>query len=353
MDTTIEIASVIPSEDFLHSDNIHNVMMQPVQANDKSCTSLSRILKSFKCDICGKLFTLASRLKLHAKTHSSNSTGRKLRKQTSISNTTESTVPGFKLNKKNLKNKDSSPKTKSNVEVASKKMIENDTSLQSGNGTTAKLFNDELQFSTNVELENNVNQRKSQSKDNKTRSKDNQIKSKGSKNKTLNYKCKFCHKKFATPAHLSRHIPVHTGVRCFKCEKCNKTFKDSSVLTRHLGIHSNDRSYSCKLCDKSFIQNKDLQHHLRSHNDERPYQCETCNKYFTSASYLTVHKRTHAGIKPYVCSVCNAGFYASGTLARHQRTHSDEKQYKCSECPKAFTRSTNLKLHIKAHHSKK
>ncbi len=348
MDITFETLHVPkdPTERSPRTECIHTVIMQPV-ASEPGVS-----LNPFKCDFCGKQFRLASRLKVHAKIHSDTNTDR-------LSSGDDAT----RRHKTDKSRRSTKSRFKLKTQKDTKSLANNTNNNKTQTKPKVKLTN--LTLKTHKDKKSRVNKTDKTQPTNLRNNKlttDNGGKSKVNKRDnsktqsipntklTLNYKCNICKKEFATPAHLSRHTRVHTGIRPYTCEKCNKTFKDASVLTRHLRIHSNDRPYSCKECKKSFIQRKDLQHHVRSHRGDQPYQCETCNKWFSSASYLTVHKRTHTGIKPYVCPVCNAGFQASGTLARHQRSHSAEKQYKCSECPKAFTRSTNLKLHIQAHH---
>lgn len=87
--------------------------------------------------------------------------------------------------------------------------------------------------------------------------------------------------------------------KVFKCNECGKCFNAHYNLTRHLPIHTGVRPFICKVCGKGFRQASTLCRHKIIHTEEKPHKCNVCSKSFNRSSTLNTHMRIHAGYKPW------------------------------------------------------
>lgn len=89
------------------------------------------------------------------------------------------------------------------------------------------------------------------------------------------------------------------GNKIFKCNECGKCFNAHYNLTRHMPIHTGVRPFICKVCGKGFRQASTLCRHKIIHTEEKPHRCSVCLKSFNRSSTLNTHMRIHAGYKPW------------------------------------------------------
>ncbi|XP_076330253.1 uncharacterized protein LOC143235986 [Tachypleus tridentatus] len=171
-----------------------------------------------------------------------------------------------------------------------------------------------------------------------------------STNKQKTFTCTECGKIFNAHYNLTRHMPVHTGVRPFVCKVCGKGFRQASTLCRHKIIHTDEKPHKCHTCGKSFNRSSTLNTHIRIHAGYKPYVCEFCGKGFHQKGNYKNHKLTHSGEKAYKCSVCNKAFHQVYNLTFHMHTHNDKKPYTCKVCGKGFCRNFDLKKHMRKLH---
>lgn len=87
--------------------------------------------------------------------------------------------------------------------------------------------------------------------------------------------------------------------KVFKCNECGKSFNAHYNLTRHMPIHTGVRPFVCKVCGKGFRQASTLCRHKIIHTEEKPHKCNVCSKSFNRSSTLNTHMRIHAGYKPW------------------------------------------------------
>lgn len=87
--------------------------------------------------------------------------------------------------------------------------------------------------------------------------------------------------------------------KVFKCNECGKCFNAHYNLTRHMPIHTGVRPFVCKVCGKGFRQASTLCRHKIIHTEEKPHKCNVCSKSFNRSSTLNTHMRIHAGYKPW------------------------------------------------------
>ena len=107
------------------------------------------------------------------------------------------------------------------------------------------------------------------------------------------YTCDLCGKSFRSPQAHKAHAVVHTKVKPFKCNQCGQAFNVQANLKRHYSIHTGQKPFQCDFCGKSFIQKTNLEVHRRIHTGEKPYQCNQCGKKFSDPSTLYKHKSRH------------------------------------------------------------
>ncbi|KAF7235054.1 Zinc finger and SCAN domain-containing protein 2 [Varanus komodoensis] len=167
------------------------------------------------------------------------------------------------------------------------------------------------------------------------------------------YQCSVCEKSFSDISNLITHHRIHTGEKPYKCLECGKSFSQSSYLNSHQRIHTGEKPYECSECGKTFSVSSRLRKHQRSHTGERPFICLDCGKTFSESSDLLAHERAHTGEKPYRCSFCGKSFLRSSEVVSHERIHTGEKPYQCGECGKSFSVSSRLSAHRRIHTGEK
>jgi len=78
------------------------------------------------------------------------------------------------------------------------------------------------------------------------------------------YVCNVCDKAHATSSALVVHKRKHSGERPYKCDQCPKAFRSSGELTQHKLVHSNVRHFKCDFCLRTFEQSSHLKKHLKN-----------------------------------------------------------------------------------------
>ena len=81
--------------------------------------------------------------------------------------------------------------------------------------------------------------------------------------------CPVCNKGFITSGDVARHMITHTGIKNHHCETCGKTFSRNRDMVAHKKkIHLNERNndtYKCRECHKVFATALSLSTHYRTH----------------------------------------------------------------------------------------
>ncbi|XP_071000862.1 uncharacterized protein [Oncorhynchus clarkii lewisi] len=90
---------------------------------------------------------------------------------------------------------------------------------------------------------------------------------------------------------------------------------------QQLTSHSTQRQLRCNLCGKPFPKPAHLQRHMRVHTGEKPYGCSHCTKRFSHSHQLKMHERVHTGEKPFQCVYCGKCFTQSGHMKKHLLVH--------------------------------
>ncbi|XP_064646707.1 zinc finger protein 726-like isoform X1 [Lineus longissimus] len=84
------------------------------------------------------------------------------------------------------------------------------------------------------------------------------------------FRCKHCDMRFSRKEHCAKHERIHTGEK-FQCVHCEMAFTQKGNLNQHIHrIHSGVRPFKCKYCHKGFASQADLKRHGFVHLDVKP-----------------------------------------------------------------------------------
>jgi KRAB domain-containing zinc finger protein len=164
------------------------------------------------------------------------------------------------------------------------------------------------------------------------------------------HQCKECEKCFSTRSELKSHERTHTKEKAFTCEHCGKQFKFCGALRRHVNsLHEGRKDFSCHICGKCFSEKVARDNHVRVHTGERPFRCEICGKDFKTNSSLYIHKKFHSEVYAVSCPTCHKRFRFQSNLSIHLRYHTGERPYSCDICDKRFATNRDMLKHRAIH----
>ncbi|KAF2895573.1 hypothetical protein ILUMI_10607 [Ignelater luminosus] len=104
-----------------------------------------------------------------------------------------------------------------------------------------------------------------------------------------NFMCDICGKSFKTKRGLSKHKKLHSDDRPYKCRYCDMSFKSSGSKVDHERIHTGVKPHQCPECGKGFIQRTPMVRHWRNHAEKESYSCYRCQEVFSSKLELINH----------------------------------------------------------------
>lgn len=124
------------------------------------------------------------------------------------------------------------------------------------------------------------------------------IKQKGTNNekRVCRALCNICGKSCDSNAALKVHLRSHSTECLFECDKCDKRYKTPSGLKIHLKRHIDERDHICEYCNKGFYTKQILDSHLRTHTGEKPFCCDVCGRSFSQRGSLRTHIKIHGSL---------------------------------------------------------
>ncbi|CAH2062552.1 unnamed protein product, partial [Iphiclides podalirius] len=135
------------------------------------------------------------------------------------------------------------------------------------------------------------------------------------------YECHDCGSRYSKKESLRTHIEQkHLNVLPFVCQECGKRSSTLGHHRAHEAIHLPRRKvYQC-YCGAKLLTELGFSLHSRIHSGERPYECPECGDRFLSSSRRLDHiKRRHTSLKdmPHPCKQCPATFLRPSQLKKH------------------------------------
>nr|CAD7428584.1 unnamed protein product [Timema monikensis] len=144
------------------------------------------------------------------------------------------------------------------------------------------------------------------------------------------YPCDFCPKRFVGRSTATYHMRSHTDTRPHVCTSCGRGFIRPDSLRLHMARHRGEKPYACLVCGRKFTSKRSMNKHAGLHKaapplDKHlsvPHHCGICKKNFETEDELTNHSQSHVGARPFRCAVCRKTFRYLDSLKRHARVHS-------------------------------
>lgn len=117
---------------------------------------------------------------------------------------------------------------------------------------------------------------------------------KSDKNADLNsgYSCHICGKQSKTKTAMNKHMLTHSAKK-YTCEFCNKRFSVKYSYIRHRRIHTGEKPYKCGFCERSFSDSSAWAKHVRTHSGGKQYSCDLCSKSFYDKTLCKTHMKRH------------------------------------------------------------
>lgn len=140
-----------------------------------------------------------------------------------------------------------------------------------------------------------------------------------------------CEKSYRRTTDLVNHWRTHTGERLLACdvEGCEKSYHTMDGLVIHDCSHAAERPFACNIegCGKAFASKRVFTYHKLAHLQRAratfPCPVEGCGKVCIRSTDLVIHTRTHTGERPFACDFegCGKAFAKIRNLSSHQRMH--------------------------------
>lgn len=189
---------------------------------------------------------------------------------------------------------------------------------------------------------------------------------------TNNFNCSYCNHDFDSKKILDMHI-AYKHKRAFKCETCNVTFDEKVFLENHMkSVHDDDEEedddeedeqpsralrskatqYKCNVCNRSLLSQAQLDYHINMIHK----LCGICGTKFGDPKEQASHiYQQHAKVDFYgYCKPCNKYYKTPEKIDLHNEYfHSKSADRYCQLCDISFSVPDNKETHLKTFHGPK
>ncbi|CRK86917.1 CLUMA_CG000738, isoform A [Clunio marinus] len=164
------------------------------------------------------------------------------------------------------------------------------------------------------------------------------------------FPCDICGKIFQKGFQLrEHHRKVHLKIKTNHCKICDKSF-NARHFVKHMETHRENRTrdHHCHVCENSYFDKDGLRSHLKNchENFEKPYECDFCGKKFNKrhevASHVELHRKYRT--RDFNCDICKTSYFNKGLLQNH-RLYYHGKGFSCTLCGRTFKMKRSLKFH--------
>lgn len=146
------------------------------------------------------------------------------------------------------------------------------------------------------------------------------------------FRCDECDTVYSYKTSLSRHMLKYhsSNTEKFKCDICGELFKTKKMLNGHIILHTAKKLIPCADCNQTFKYRSSYHRHRVIHQSSKPFRCTNCGQVFKTESLLKIHKIQHVANDEFVCTICDKSFAVQSFLDQHMLIH-NESVYIVSE----------------------
>lgn len=183
------------------------------------------------------------------------------------------------------------------------------------------------------------------------------------------FKCNKCSVIFGSRKFLEQHTCTDDS-KVFKCLECNQDFDSKKILDMHIA-YKHKKTFKCEKCDVTFDGKVFLENHMKTvHDDDdddeeeeedeppirslrskaNPFRCSVCHKSLLSQTQLDYHFNSIHKI----CGICGTKFSDPKEQAAHiSQQHTKTNFYGfCKLCNKFYKTPEKIDLHNEYYHSR-
>ncbi|KAG8198868.1 hypothetical protein JTE90_015083 [Oedothorax gibbosus] len=139
------------------------------------------------------------------------------------------------------------------------------------------------------------------------------------------FKCNECNTMYSYKTSLSRHMLKYhsSNTEKFKCDICGELFKTKKMLNGHAILHTAKKLIQCTDCNQTFKYRSSYHRHRVIHKSSKPFRCSNCGQVFKTESLLKIHKIQHVANDEFVCTMCDKSFAVQSFLDQHMLIHEE------------------------------
>ncbi|KAJ8708157.1 hypothetical protein PYW08_010523 [Mythimna loreyi] len=117
--------------------------------------------------------------------------------------------------------------------------------------------------------------------------------------------CEICQKGFYKKSNLTQHFLTHEKIKDKTCEICGNTFVNEKTLAEHLRLHSGQKPFKCDKCNAEFVTSGRRLEHMKRKHMEKIECCVVCYKKFSLKKDLNSHLKHVHGAENFVLKLEN------------------------------------------------